>query len=63
MFTVNIKTENAAFKDMAGEVARILRDIADQVENGATRGRPVNSNENEAGQFYFDSDDGYEEVI
>ena len=63
MFTVNIKTENAAFKDMAGEVARILRDIADQVENGATRGRPVDNNENEAGQFYFDSDDGYEEVI
>lgn len=53
MFIVNIKTE-----DTAGEVARILREIADQVENGATRGRPAGSDANMVGQFYFDSDDG-----
>lgn len=63
MFIVNIKTEDTAVQDMAGEVARILREIADQVENGATRGRPAGSDANMVGQFYFDSDDGYEEVI
>lgn len=40
MFTVTIDTDNAAFEDGAGiEVARILRDIAEQVEDA----RPENS--------------------
>lgn len=34
MFTVNISTDNAAFEDNAGfEVARILRKLADRVED------------------------------
>lgn len=33
MFTLEIKTSNAAFEGMAGyEVARILREVADTVE-------------------------------
>lgn len=40
---------NAAFEDDPGEVARILRDLADKVENGVSEGdefvlRDINGN-------------------
>lgn len=35
MYTVTIKTDNAAFEDDMGyEIARILRQLADRVERG-----------------------------
>lgn len=36
MFKIEFETDNAAFEDMqTEEVARILREIADKVENGS----------------------------
>jgi hypothetical protein len=46
---LRIKMDNAAFEDDPGELARILRDLADKVENGVTDGdqfvaRDINGN-------------------
>ena len=41
-FEIDIKTENEAFDPPGPEIARILRDIADQVEaNKYTDGLPI----------------------
>lgn len=33
MFTLRIKTDNAAFEPVGSEIARILRDVADKIEH------------------------------
>lgn len=55
MFKLEIKTTNAAFSDgnTAGEVARLLRQAAEAIENGADR-RPLSDyNGNKCGYFAF----------
>jgi hypothetical protein len=45
--TIKIKMDNAAFDEPAGELARILRDIAERIEQGeimAFNLRDVNGN-------------------
>jgi hypothetical protein len=56
MFSLKIKTDNAAFRDFspvvngrANEVARILRRIANEVEAGDNRGRAMDINGNTVG--------------
>ena len=47
MFTLSIETENEAFtNDESEEIARILKEVASQVENGKEFGtfRDVNGN-------------------
>lgn len=61
MFTLNMKTGNSAFTDPYGEndhmaecqeVARILREVAYQIENGIrTDGSCMDYNGNKVGEF------------
>jgi hypothetical protein len=53
MFAMSIETGNAAFADGNGpyEVCRILREAADQLENGATSGSVRDFNGNTVAQF------------
>jgi len=53
MFRLNVETGNAAFDDgkLATELARILRDVADKIENGKDFGSTIDINGNSVGQF------------
>lgn len=53
MFQIQFKTDNAAFEDSpASEVARILREVADKIEDGASfEGRVRDCNGNTIGSF------------
>lgn len=53
MFKLEIDTGNAAFEDEGKgyEIARILRDIAAKVENGADSGSVRDLNGNKVGTF------------
>lgn len=51
-FTLKVYTDNAAFADDPdGEVARILRDVADRVEGGQEDGAVRDINGNTVGSF------------
>ena len=53
-----IRTDNAAFQDGddgAGELARILRAIADSVENGNREGTARDVNGNNVGRWSLDT--------
>ena len=54
MFTIEFETDNAAFEDAAAEIARILRNVAAQVEVGRARGLAVDENGNSVGQFWVE---------
>lgn len=47
-FTLNIDTDNDAFRDDSGELARILRELADYIEiytaTATGRARDINGN-------------------
>ena len=53
MFTLKINTDNAAFEDAGPEVARILRDLARQIETeaGEASGRLRDLNGNTVGEY------------
>ena len=55
MFTLSIKTENYAFNaftnDESHEIARILKDLARQVENGKECGVIIDINGNKVGNW------------
>ena len=54
MFTLKLKTDNAAFNEYAGagyEVARILRAVANKLEEDADRGACLDSNGNRVGEW------------
>jgi len=54
MFTLKIKTDNAAFDgDRGGEVARILRDVADSIKVGADLGVIRDINGNNVGEYKY----------
>lgn len=54
-FTVDFRCENSAFDgDPSGEVARILRGIAERVEGGATSGVVFDDNGNSVGSWALD---------
>ena len=63
MFKLTIKTGNAAFCDpYTGEesgwdenyeVARILREVADKIENGKREGKTIDYNGNSVGEYTF----------
>lgn len=50
-FVVSFDTDNAAFEDYSGEIARILRAVADKVENGVLRGTILDFNGNGIGSY------------
>lgn len=52
-FTVVLATENAAFEtpDAPGEIARILREVADRVESGSAHGKVADINGNSVGRY------------
>lgn len=52
MFTLQIATDNAAFEgdDRKTEIARILRDVADRLEQGKFVGRLLDVNGNHVGR-------------
>lgn len=57
-FTLDISTDNAAFEDEpAAEVARILRRIADKLEQGQRDGIAADVNGNRCGSFHLTSAD------
>ena len=55
MFTLKIETKNAAFADDCYspqlEVARILRSLADKIEDGDSQGPVLDYNGNTVGHF------------
>ena len=52
MFKMEFKTGNAAFEDYAEqEISRILKEIADKVENGSTGGKVRDINGNTIGEW------------
>jgi hypothetical protein len=54
-FNVKISTGNAAFEDNAGtELARILRELADKLDNGETTGILRDYNGNRVGEYGTD---------
>lgn len=67
MFKANIKTSNAAFHDYVmgngkfddyvrnDEVARILREIANKLENGYTSGVCLDMNGNTVGDWHINN--------
>lgn len=55
MVIVQFNTDNAAFSETTVEVARILRKIADDIENGDTAKGILDSNGNRVGQWEFNS--------
>ncbi len=50
-FRLVIKTDNAAFEDYPREVARILRLVADKVEDGEPTGSARDANGNTVAAF------------
>ena len=50
-FRIDIGTSNAAFKDDPGELARLLRKVADRLDRGDKDGRIVDINGNVVGRF------------
>ena len=52
MFTLSIETENEAFTNNEGEeIARILKEVASQVENGKKFGVLIDINGNKVGNW------------
>lgn len=52
MFTLKIGTDNAAFEHLEYEVARILRGIANKIENGCDEsGAIMDANGNTVGTY------------
>ncbi len=57
MFTLTIRTDNAAFRDDYNtEIARILEEVADRVRDGAISGACRDVNGNTVGGFGFDDE-------
>ena len=53
MLTVKFKTDNAAFSDDADtlEVTRLLREVADEIQQGSTSGAILDYNGNKVGTY------------
>lgn len=48
---IDFKTSNAAFEDDPYEAVRIIREVADKINNGATSGTIQDINGNTVGKF------------
>ena len=66
MFSLDIKTDNAAFGEdegghtaasVAAEVARILRELAQDIENGGDGGAVMDLNGNKVGRYRLEFED------
>ena len=56
-FRIRIETGNDAFDQVEqSEVARILREVADKVEQGNSSGGILDANGNKVGQFGLEQD-------
>ena len=55
MFSLKFKTDNAAFQDgnKPYEIAKILRELADKIEDGQTEGNIRDINGNSIGAFKY----------
>ena len=55
MFSLKLKTDNAANSDgnKSYEIARILRELADKIEDGQTEGNIRDINGNTTGTFKY----------
>jgi len=51
MVTIKIETDNAAFEELHTETARILRVLADRIDDGETSGNLFDVNGNRVGCF------------
>ena len=51
--TIQFETGNAAFKDDPGEVPRILRKVAGQIQNGENSGSIRDINGQPVGEYCF----------
>ena len=54
MVLIKFETDNDAFKEGSIEVARLLREIADRIENGDTARAIIDLNGNRIGQWEYD---------
>lgn len=59
MFTIKIKTDNAAFEDKNAEIARILREIANDLEKDYVRSVILDHNGNNVGTVDVDAGDSH----
>jgi hypothetical protein len=55
-FTVTINTDYAAFEDRNAELARILRRLADRLDEGLEHGRLLDFNGNMVGRWAIEED-------
>lgn len=55
MFTLKIKTDNAAFEDAEAEVARILAEVAHNLRVGIVRDSLHDINGNKVGEYRLTS--------
>lgn len=54
MFELNIELENAAFEDDSSELSRILKELADKLDQGSTEPGSVRDiNGNKVGTYKF----------
>jgi hypothetical protein len=55
-FILKFDCDNAAFADgdAPHEIARILREIADHMEEGSTSGHAIDGNGNIVGKFFYE---------
>ena len=59
MFTLQFTTDNAAFEDCPeAEIARILRNIADRVDQGSDEGVAMDANGNRVGTWSWIAPEG-----
>jgi hypothetical protein len=50
-FELEFETDNEAFDELAPEVSRILRELADKIESGRLHGKIYDANGNHIGGF------------
>lgn len=53
LFQLEIETDNAAFRDDSGELPRLLRTVADLVNDGHAEGAIIDTNGLRVGTFWF----------
>lgn len=63
-FRINLDTDNAAFTEDGSEVARLLRKVADDIDNGGRDGslRDINGNRVGSWEYEWDGEEEAEEL-
>lgn len=58
LFQLEIEADNSAFRENSGELARLLRGVADEANDGRTEGAIIDANGLRVGTFWFEDGTG-----